>query len=323
MNMLLPLFSKLSGASAGLIALSSLAIAPSSPAQLLDDHEPSDLWGDEDTANDEPEFTLKLTLEPINDTTALAWLTFGSPEDWHTYGPFQNDTGALPIINWQLSDGVTGQANATDWIWPIPKRHLAPGEVLDYVYYGNTSTASRLVGPSGWWKDASISLDAEWLVCDAQSCVPQFATTSDHTIAENDWRPSGEFVRSQASIGGGSATSRSRAIEAAATPTRPPLTIEANWDGDVLNITTPERVRIAYYPMLGSAELQNAASSGTSDTGKLALRFDGTETPNARGIVAVVRSEAASGHQNRAENTPAPVFIDLKKGASIVITPPE
>lgn len=274
-------------------------------AQLID--QPTDsLLGTSPESPDEDAFQLTLVLEPISKTRAIAWLNFSSPKDWHTYGPFQNDTGSLPIVNWNLPDGVSAQTQAENWLWPIPERYTAPGDILDYVYHGDVSVGVSLTGPVNWWNTAKITLDAEWLVCDAQLCVPKFADVLEHTLATESWRPAGEFIGQDRS-----AKHQAEQLLKANAPSTGSPHFELAWDENQLVARSRDGRAISFYPAQSGLTLLADVQTGTSSTGTLRLGFEHTETGRVRGILSETTTPGNRKTDAPARPEPVAIYIDI------------
>lgn len=99
---------------------------------------------------------------------AVAWI-FGLADGWHLYADLLNDSGYPPSITWQLPEGWT----AGPLRWPVPARHVMPGDILDHVYEGALVLEQALTAPGGRRPDADTTLQAKvaWLACRSE-CVP-------------------------------------------------------------------------------------------------------------------------------------------------------
>lgn len=91
---------------------------------------------------------------------------------WHTYWKNPGDSGAAPILKWDVPKGLElGEPE-----WQVPER-IVVGPLANYGYDGE----SLLVVPARWASDEPVPLDirlkAEWLVC-KEECVPASATLS-------------------------------------------------------------------------------------------------------------------------------------------------
>src|SRR5262245_15955955 len=60
----------------------------------------------------------------------LLAVRFDLEPGWHIYWKGQNDTGYPPSVTLDLPEGFrTGEI-----LWPVPKRLVSPGNILDHVY---------------------------------------------------------------------------------------------------------------------------------------------------------------------------------------------
>ncbi|MCA9278881.1 MAG: hypothetical protein H6815_11870 [Phycisphaeraceae bacterium] len=88
---------------------------------------------------------------------------------WHTYWNGKNDTGFPVSVSFELPNGVRADALQ----WPVPKRHLQPGDILDFVYEDKVLLISTIHVPEGIGEVANLYVKAnvEWLVC-KEACLP-------------------------------------------------------------------------------------------------------------------------------------------------------
>ena len=90
-------------------------------------------------------------------------------EGWHSYWRNPGDSGAAPILDWQLPEGVT----AAKPLFSLPE--LIPvGPLANYGYHGSSVLLVELETDANFTAKPLI-LEAEWLICEVE-CVPQFAT---------------------------------------------------------------------------------------------------------------------------------------------------
>lgn len=231
-----------------------------------------------------PEFGLSLTLEPVDAHRAVVWITFEMPDDWHTYGPFQNDTGSIAIVEFELPEGVREGAR----IWPLPKRHVAPGLILDYVYEGTVSVGTWLDGPEGWAREGIVSADVEWLVCNDDTCIPRFREGVRAERASDSWRPTGAFPEGLHS---------------------PEITRDLNgvsfrWDSDQLVIDAPGSGALCVLPFREGAVLERGVESGTTETGRLHLTFDRSNADIIEALVVIRKLPEAHDPPGRTDGAP-------------------
>jgi thiol:disulfide interchange protein/DsbC/DsbD-like thiol-disulfide interchange protein len=89
------------------------------------------------------------------------------PDDgWHVYWRYAGDSGAAPILIWQ----VDGQSVETEISWPTPEA-LPFGQLTNYGYSSEVLLLSTLPIAKTAEDNIKIHLDAEWLVC-MEECIP-------------------------------------------------------------------------------------------------------------------------------------------------------
>lgn len=107
-------------------------------------------------------------LEPGGTVTLAA--RFEIEKGWHLYWDGQNDTGFPPSLDLTLPAGFT----AAEPRWPAPKRHVAPGNILDHIYEDQATILIPITvpadAPAG--KQVAFDLKSSWLVC-KEACVPE------------------------------------------------------------------------------------------------------------------------------------------------------
>lgn len=94
---------------------------------------------------------------------------------WHTYWQNPGDSGAATRLNWTLPAGWSASAPA----YPTPGRFTV-AELVSYVYDKPSRLLVTFTAPSIPQGAArvSIGLQADWLVCDDEICVPEAAELS-------------------------------------------------------------------------------------------------------------------------------------------------
>ncbi|WP_026168234.1 protein-disulfide reductase DsbD family protein [Kordiimonas gwangyangensis] len=101
-------------------------------------------------------------------------------EGWHSYWQNPGDSGAAPILDWQLPAGVT----AGKPLFSVPEI-IPVGPLANYGYHGASVMLVKLE-TGAQIEDKPLILEAEWLICEVE-CVPQFATlTLDRTQGSGD-----------------------------------------------------------------------------------------------------------------------------------------
>ncbi|MBN2799382.1 MAG: thioredoxin family protein [Deltaproteobacteria bacterium] len=87
-------------------------------------------------------------------------------EGWHSYWKSPGDIGLPTDIHWQLPDGTT----ASPYQYPVPLRFEEQG-VVSYGYDGGVLLFTELTLPDPLPAEATLGLEASWLVCKS-TCVP-------------------------------------------------------------------------------------------------------------------------------------------------------
>lgn len=107
--------------------------------------------------------------------TTWIGVRFKIENGWHLYWNGRNDSGSPPSFAGELPAGYT----LGEWLWPAPKRHIAPGDILDHIYEDWVLLMAPLKAPTtvdGGAKDGTkitIKIAADWLVCDSNMCVAE------------------------------------------------------------------------------------------------------------------------------------------------------
>lgn len=90
------------------------------------------------------------------------------PPGWHTYWQHPGDVGLPPSIRWELPPGFS----VSSFRWPIPRRLISTGDIVDYTYEGDLLLIAEVRTPADLGvKEIVLRGHAAWLVC-AEVCVP-------------------------------------------------------------------------------------------------------------------------------------------------------
>lgn len=89
-------------------------------------------------------------------------LRFQLESGWHIYWKNSGQSGLPPNVTWSLPDGVT----AGDLQYPIPKRHISPGDIITNVLGGEPVLLVRMT-PAETLETQRVTLaaDVQYLVC--------------------------------------------------------------------------------------------------------------------------------------------------------------
>lgn len=201
---------------------------------------------------------------------------------WHIYWPGQNDSGFETSIALTLPESFKAQATR----WPVPVRHVAPGDVLDHVYEGEVTIIVPVqVPPEAAGTAVTLTAALEWAAC-ADVCVFE-QTTLTLTIpvarAGEAPQPSPEFGAFEISR-----TRLPRPIDAAKSP------VEISGSQSSVTIVVPGAAEVLFYPLASGAEVADLRTAGAMKGEKLTLRLNQTEGLPAkplRGVLEVRRTQ--------------------------------
>ncbi|GAB5495754.1 MAG: hypothetical protein Phyf2KO_08340 [Phycisphaerales bacterium] len=224
---------------------------------------------------------------------------FDLDKSYHTYADSFNDSGAPLITVWSKPDGV----EIDDPIWPAPYRYEQAGAVLDHVYENSLFLMMPVsIDPSTpIGEQITISASLEWLVCDSNLCVPQFADVSVTLHVANSVEPNehaSKFADARNSSGKLLTGSRNDAVI-------------VNWEGDTLVLSNFLGYGMSFIPSGDSAKPLDLYKNGKAEDGELRIEFDFEE--NNR-VVGWVRLHKAKG----ATSTPVDEklwIINVKRGS--------
>ena len=98
----------------------------------------------------------------------LLGVRFDLEPGWHVYWKGQNDTGYSPHVTLDLPEGF----RAGEIIWPVPRRLVSLGNILDHVYEGQVVLLVPITIPAETKPGRyPIKGEATWLACH-ETCVP-------------------------------------------------------------------------------------------------------------------------------------------------------
>jgi len=139
-----------------LFVIFALLFAVPAAAQGAQTHITATLLAESDAPAAGSRVTLALAMKPA--------------PTWHGYWANPGDAGVGPEFKWTLPDGVkAGPAQ-----FPVPHRLLIAG-LMNYVYEGDYAHLIALDIPAGLAPGTRlpIKLDADWLACTDEVCVPE------------------------------------------------------------------------------------------------------------------------------------------------------
>jgi DsbC/DsbD-like thiol-disulfide interchange protein len=83
--------------------------------------------------------------------------------DWHIYWTGQNDTGFPLTAEWDITNEKVSISD--QWVWPKPSRYIAPGNILDHVYFAHTLVRIPVWVEPDAEGEVTIVATLDYLVC--------------------------------------------------------------------------------------------------------------------------------------------------------------
>lgn len=122
-------------------------------------------------------------------TTAWLLVHFDVPQPWHLYGKFPGEGGMPLDLNWQLPSGY----HIGKELWPEPKIIGQDGE-LSFVYEEPFDILFELVADEKEGHESiTIGLEAHWVACSDENCVPGDYSTKIALQKGEKERPSSRY----------------------------------------------------------------------------------------------------------------------------------
>ncbi len=217
-------------------------------------------------------------------TTAWLSVAFDIDKDWHLYWNGYSDTGFPIKLTPAFPDGYTlGTVQ-----WPAPSRHITQ-DFVDHVYEGRVALLLPVQVPANAkiGEKVTFQIEAEWLVC-KQACLPgdvNLSLTLPIAAVAGEPGPDAKaFAETRANL--------PKALDAA----KPEVLVD--WRESEVRITAADHAKkLAFYPALDSAKLENLQTQGATETGTLTLSLD--KPGAASRLVGVVEVWPASGSVRR------------------------
>ena len=188
---------------------------------------------------------------------ALILWQFDVAGGWHLYWNGRNDSGYPPAVKLDLPP----QWEAGPLLWPVPERHLTPGEILDHVYHGQLLLLQEVTVPVSAQVGQKVTIPAklDWLVC-RDECVPGSAKLElEFRIAD----------RAQAT---GDADLITQVVDALPVPA-PPSGFGLSWGESSVEIVVPDADSLEFYPAADCGLMVDLITDGVGSSGRLVLRL--------------------------------------------------
>lgn len=230
----------------------------------------------------QPELILEQDGIVPGGTTWIA-VRFRIEDGWHLYWNGRNESGSPPSFTADLPKGYS----LGDWIWPAPKRHVAPGDILDHIYEGSVVLMAPLKAPADAKVGDQVALkfDVDWVVCDSNMCVSESGSV-EATIS----------VKSAVAKGSDAAAFTSARLS----HPKPWPTDSKNFSAafTTKDSKTSATIRVAdattieFYPDSNCGEINGLLKAGTVTGDTLVLPLasaDASSSVNITGVVAIGR----------------------------------
>jgi len=232
----------------------------------------------------EVQLVLEETSLVAGETNFLG-LSFNVEPGWHIYWQNAGDTGAAPIIEFDLPEGVSrGEIR-----WPAPKRYAHNAGLLDYVYEGQVTLLVPIeIDAALAGRRVELAADIEWLVC-RENCLPgngRFSVQAPVVAAGDDVRPTAYAPLF--------AAARDQIPQPASRASA--LGVTTTWEGRTLRIFVPDADRLEFYPLTPDRGMLDAVGTGAAndETLRVAWRDRPLEqVDDVRGVLRIhdARSE--------------------------------
>jgi thiol:disulfide interchange protein DsbD len=210
---------------------------------------------------------------------ARAWLglEFMIQPGWHIYWNGVNDTGLPPKFEIKAPEGF----KIGDALWPAPRRNLAPGNILDFIYESRV----MLLIPVDVPKDVkpgtvTVSADCKWLVC-SEVCLPESGKCSAAVAIAKG----GETPKL-----GPSAPRFEESRRRIPKPLPPDSTTKAQIKGGLLVVESPQAAKLSFFPGDGCVPMPKLAKQGQANGERLSITLEpDSKDPKAhvKGVIEV------------------------------------
>lgn len=255
-------------------------------------------------------FSEKVKLPGAESSLGTLAVAFDIEKGWHTYWRNAGDSGMPPTFEFTVEPA--GAVEIGEAQWAVPKRHVAEGDIVDYIYEGRVLHLFEVKpGPKSVGKgEVTITCKASWLVC-KEACLPGEGEAKTTILFSNREQPESDV-----------------AAEIEAWSKRLPLDAEASkvflqhtWCGKSLVLRGGVR---EFFPFAEeelatptSVHFEQADWAGKCPAG-MNLVFDDADlggTKHVRGI-AVIRSTAQGVHDETKAYT---LDLPLKPQPSVAV----
>jgi len=247
---------------------------------------------------------------------APTWLAmrFAINPGWHTYWKNPGDTGAEMAVKYRGPDWATlGELS-----WPVPKRYISPGDLLDFVHEGTPVLLAPLRVDRDAWEEAGspqtlrFELDCEWFVCKdvcllgEQTLTVELAVDASATTDRApDAKQAGLFRQARQKI-------------PTALSETPEGVFSARFTDGRLIIDAPGATRLTFFPAKSKALALplDSLGEGQRDGNQLEIRYrdEARDVEHLEGVLVIERLNAETG---RSRTSAYEVKVPVRSGDAL------
>ncbi len=247
-------------------------------------------------------FVERTTVAP--DSTIRLLVSFKIDPTWHLYWDGQNDTGQPPRFSWTLPAGWT----ISEPQFPVPRRNVQPGGIVDYIYESSLTLGFTLNIPkAAETKSTAFAAAIEWLECSDRCMFGAGEVKAELNVQVSVDKPASQ------------ADSNSKKLLAAFDSHLPKpisdakdLVIEVKNNTVVFSAKTA--VRLEYYPGKSSSIPKEPLEGTSAIDGPLTVAFISENSePIVDGIVAIYRTKGGPAEYYQVSRVPAPKATEPQK----------
>ncbi len=268
--------------------------------------------------------TTRLVAEHVSaapgETITLALLQ-NLREKWHVYWRNPGDSGLPLNLSWKVSEGF----EAGEVLYPLPHQ-LPLGPLVNYGHEGEPTFLIPLTVPQNAvpGMNVSVTVDATWLICDEERCVPE-----DGTL---------RLILPITAERGALNTPYQERIAAARAEQPTPPSFEVSYfhtdEGPVLRLEGPPEGTLEFYPYTPSltepaGEVRLAQEGETLFMGfTAAFAYEAARPERLGGVLVVEEDGTRTGYELFAPQvkapatSPFPVPVPLTSSAAATPAPP-
>lgn len=228
---------------------------------------------------------ISMYTEAIPGQELYLGIDFSIAPGWHIYWKNAGESGAPIDFSVKAPEGV----EVGDAMWPAPRRFIAPGDILDYVYKDGVTIIVPVRIPADAEAGAMLEFEADvsWLQCNDDVCVPGSGRAVVSVPVSSSTKPqlAPDFSRFTA------------AALRTPTATLDKAKGDAKWEGDDLVISVPSATKLVFFPgpddgVFAEKMIENGEAEGAEI--RIPYRFNPNAQQNVTGVLEIVRQGAPS-----------------------------